>query len=144
MVGGDAHSDPRPVMTSEEVAACTGVTLRQLRHWNKLGLVGPKPRGQGVALKWSFSDAVKVAIVGELRSFSVPLSRCARIIASIPPGPMAKTKLVAGPHESMWMDEVDWQSPYMHQAGVLVVRPGELIDRLMEHLAEDDDEDDDD
>lgn len=41
-------------MTTEEVAACTGVTLRQLRHWNKLGLVGPKPRGQGVALKWSF------------------------------------------------------------------------------------------
>ena len=129
-------------MTSEEVAACTGVTLRQLRHWNALGIVGPKPRGQGVALKWRFSDAVKVAIVGELRSLGVPLSRCARIIASIPPGPMAKIKLVMTPEDSpLWLDVTDWRHPGLRAASVLVVRPDKLIAELMDNLAEDDDDD---
>ncbi len=121
-------------MNSEQIATCCDVTLRQLRHWNKLGIVGPKPRGSGKALEWSFADAVKVAIVAELRSFGVPLKRCARIIKSMPAGPMAKTKLVVEPHDSIWIDVSNWNSPALHRPAVLVIWPDKLIQRLNNHL----------
>lgn len=66
-------------MTTLEVSAQTGVTLRQLQHWAEKDLVAPT-RADGWRREWSPADIRSVKILADLRSRGVSLQRAKWIL----------------------------------------------------------------
>lgn len=64
--------------TSAEVAALTGISLRQLQWWDERGIVVPTREGHR---RWySMSDLTEVFVISELRRRGFPLQRVRKVI----------------------------------------------------------------
>ena len=64
--------------TSAEVAALTGISLRQLQWWDECGIVVPTREGHR---RWySMSDLTEVFVISELRRRGFPLQRVRKVI----------------------------------------------------------------
>lgn len=68
--------------TSTDVCHATAVSYRQLDHWATVGAVRPTVQadGSGTARRWSDADAVRVAMLGALRSSGVSLTRATGLL----------------------------------------------------------------
>jgi DNA-binding transcriptional MerR regulator len=67
--------------STAQVARLTGLTARQLDHWDRLGFVKPsvkKARGYGSARRYSFEDVVRLRVAARLRVAGLGLSRIRR------------------------------------------------------------------
>jgi len=66
------------VLTSNEVAALTGISLRQLQWWDERGLV--VPARQGHRRLYSLDDLAEVAVIAELRRKGFSLQRMRKVV----------------------------------------------------------------
>lgn len=77
--------------STAEVARLTGLSARQLDHWDRQGFVRPsveKARGYGSARRYSFADVVRLRVAARLRANGVGLARirrCAEALARLDP-----------------------------------------------------------
>ena len=77
--------------STAEVARLTGLTARQLDHWDRQGFVRPsveKANGYGSARRYSFADVVRLRVAARLRANGVGLARirrCAEALARLDP-----------------------------------------------------------
>ncbi len=77
--------------STSEVARLTGLTPRQLDHWDRQGFVRPsveRARGYGSARRYSFADVVRLRVAARLRASGVGLARirrCAEALARLDP-----------------------------------------------------------
>jgi DNA-binding transcriptional MerR regulator len=92
--------------STAQVARLTGLTPRQLDHWDRLGFVRPSVRkasGYGSARRYSFGDVVRLRVAARLRVAGLGLSRirrCAQALTRLggEPGGLGGVRLiVAGP-----------------------------------------------
>lgn len=90
---------------SSEAARLAGVSLRQLDHWDRVGLVSPslaEAAGRGSARFYSFRDLVLLAAAARLRELGLGLSALRRAVeelAALPEleAPVPETYLVVRP-----------------------------------------------
>ena len=66
------------LLTSNEVAALTGISLRQLQWWDERGLV--VPARQGHRRLYSLDDLAEVAVIAELRRKGFSLQRMRKVV----------------------------------------------------------------
>jgi DNA-binding transcriptional MerR regulator len=77
--------------STAEVARLTGLTARQLDHWDRQGFVRPsveRASGYGSARRYSFGDVVRLRVAARLRANGVGLARirrCAQALARLDP-----------------------------------------------------------
>ncbi|MFB3917982.1 MAG: MerR family transcriptional regulator [Terriglobales bacterium] len=64
--------------TSNEVAALTGMTPRQLQWWDERGIVVPAREGR--RRLYSLDDLAEVAVIGQLRARGFSLQRVRKVI----------------------------------------------------------------
>ena len=64
--------------TSREVAARTGITLRQLQWWDERGIVVPARRGHKRV--YSLEDLSEIAVICELRERGFPLQKVRNVV----------------------------------------------------------------
>jgi DNA-binding transcriptional MerR regulator len=72
--------------STAQVARLTGLTPRQLDHWDRLGFLRPslqRARGYGSARRYSFADVVRLRVAARLRASGVALSRIRRCAAAL-------------------------------------------------------------
>jgi hypothetical protein len=65
-------------LTSNEVAALTGISLRQLQWWDERGLVVPERKGH--RRLYSLDDLAEVAVIAELRRKGFSLQRMRKVV----------------------------------------------------------------
>jgi DNA-binding transcriptional MerR regulator len=66
------------LLTSNEVAALTGISLRQLQWWDERGLVVPERKGH--RRLYSLDDLAEVAVIAELRRKGFSLQRMRKVV----------------------------------------------------------------
>ena len=77
--------------STAEVARLTGLTARQLDHWDRKGFLRPsleRASGYGSARRYSFADVVRLRVAARLRASGVGLARirrCAEALAKLDP-----------------------------------------------------------
>ncbi len=77
--------------STAEAARLTGLTPRQLDHWDRQGFLHPsieKANGYGSTRRYSFADVVRLRVAARLRANGVGLARirrCARALARLDP-----------------------------------------------------------
>ncbi|HWZ85290.1 MAG TPA: MerR family transcriptional regulator [Thermoanaerobaculia bacterium] len=77
--------------STAEVARLTGLSARQLDHWDRLGFLRPsleRASGYGSSRRYSFADVVRLRVAARLRASGVGLARirkCADALARLDP-----------------------------------------------------------
>ncbi len=77
--------------STAEVARLTGLTARQLDHWDRQGFLRPsleRASGYGSSRRYSFADVVRLRVAARLRAGGVGLARirrCAEALARLDP-----------------------------------------------------------
>ena len=77
--------------STAEAARLTGLSPRQLDHWDRKGFLGPsleRATGYGSARRYSFADVVRLRVAARLRAGGVGLARirkCAEALARLDP-----------------------------------------------------------
>ena len=70
-----------PGFSTGQAARLTGLTARQLDHWDRKGFLKPSlepARGYGSKRRYSFADVVRLRVAARLRAAGVGLSRIQR------------------------------------------------------------------
>ena len=97
--------------STAEAARLSGLTPRQLDHWDRLGFLSPslqRASGYGSARRYSFADLVRLRIAARLRRSGVNLSdlrRCAEALQSLDgasDGDLAGARLVVAGDRVLW------------------------------------------
>ena len=77
--------------STAEAARLTGLSARQLDHWDRKGFLRPslqQAAGYGTTRRYSFADVVRLRVAARLRAHGVGLSRirrCADALARLDP-----------------------------------------------------------
>ncbi len=77
--------------STADVARLTGLTARQLDHWDRKGFLRPsleRASGYGSTRRYSFADVVRLRVAARLRASGVGLARirrCAEALARLDP-----------------------------------------------------------
>lgn len=87
---------------TSEAAKLTGLTRRQLDHWDRTGFIRPSlapAAGKGSARFYSFTDVVQLRVAKELRGTGVPLQALRKVVEYLRKvegidGPLAEARLV--------------------------------------------------
>lgn len=95
--------------STAEAARLTGLTARQLDHWDRLGFLRPsleRASGYGSARRYSFADIVRLRVAARLRSNGVGLARirrCAEALARLDPAAdLGKARLMVAGSSVLW------------------------------------------
>lgn len=95
--------------STAEAARLTGLTARQLDHWDRKGFVRPsveKAAGYGTARRYSFADVVRLRVAARLRAGGVGLARirrCADALARLDPSQdLARARLIVVGTSVLW------------------------------------------
>ncbi len=95
--------------STAEAARLTGLTARQLDHWDRNGFVQPsveRASGYGSARRYSFADVVRLRVAARLRASGVGLARirrCAEALARLDPAAdLAKARLLVVGTSVLW------------------------------------------
>ena len=95
--------------STAETARLTGLTARQLDHWDRKGFVRPsagKASGYGSARRYSFADVVRLRVAARLRASGVGLARirrCADALAKLDPSAdLGKARLLVVGSSVLW------------------------------------------
>jgi DNA-binding transcriptional MerR regulator len=97
--------------STAEVARLTGLSPRQLDHWDRLGFLKPslaKASGYGSARRYSFADVVRLRVAARLRASGVGLARirrCAEALSRLDDtgaGDLARARLLVVGKRVLW------------------------------------------
>jgi DNA-binding transcriptional MerR regulator len=95
--------------STAEAARLTGLTPRQLDHWDRRGFLRPsleRAAGYGTARRYSFADIVRLRVAARLRANGVGLSRirrCAQALARLDPtADLADARLLVIGSSVLW------------------------------------------
>lgn len=81
----------RQGFSTAETARLTGLTSRQLDHWDRMGFLRPsleRASGYGSTRRYSFADVVRLRVAARLRAAGIGLPkirRCAEALARLEP-----------------------------------------------------------
>ncbi|MEU4094225.1 MerR family transcriptional regulator [Streptomyces sp. NPDC026673] len=78
MIGND---DDRRLWSIGEVARATGTTIRTLRHYDEIGLLGASARTASGHRRYTADDVRRLYRVRALRALGLPLDEIARVLA---------------------------------------------------------------
>jgi DNA-binding transcriptional MerR regulator len=95
--------------STAETARLTGLTPRQLDHWDRKGFVRPtaeRASGYGSTRRYSFADIVRLRVAARLRQNGVGLARirrCAEALAKLDPAAdLVKARLLVVGSSVLW------------------------------------------
>ena len=95
--------------STAEVARLTGLSARQLDHWDREGFLRPsleRASGYGSARRYSFADVVRLRVAARLRAAGVGLARirrCAEVLARLDPGAdLGQARLIVAGTSVLW------------------------------------------
>jgi DNA-binding transcriptional MerR regulator len=95
--------------STAEAARLTGLTPRQLDHWDRQGFLRPsleRAAGYGSARRYSFADIVRLRVAARLRVNGVGLARirrCAQALARLDPtADLADARLLVIGSSVLW------------------------------------------
>jgi DNA-binding transcriptional MerR regulator len=97
--------------STAQVSRLTGLSVRQLDHWDRQGFVRPSvahARGYGSARRYSFEDLVRLRVAGKLRAAGFGLSKirqCVRTLQKLDPSKkgMADVRLLVVGNRVLWV-----------------------------------------
>jgi DNA-binding transcriptional MerR regulator len=92
-----------------ETARLTGLSPRQLDHWDRKGFLRPsleQAAGYGSARRYSFADVVRLRVAARLRAAGIGLARvrrCAEALARFDPGSdLGEARLLVVGNRVLW------------------------------------------
>ena len=95
--------------STAEVARLTGLSARQLDHWDRKGFLRPsleRASGYGSARRYSFADVVRLRVAARLRASGVGLARirrCAEALARLDPSAdLGRARLMVVGSSVLW------------------------------------------
>jgi DNA-binding transcriptional MerR regulator len=95
--------------STAELARLTGLSARQLDHWDRKGFLRPsleKASGYGSARRYSFADVVRLRVAARLRASGVGLARirrCAEALARLDPSAdLGRARLMVVGSSVLW------------------------------------------
>jgi DNA-binding transcriptional MerR regulator len=95
--------------STADVARLTGLTARQLDHWDRQGFLRPsleRAHGYGSTRRYSFADVVRLRVAARLRANGVGLARirrCAAALAKLDPAAdLGKARLLVAGSSVLW------------------------------------------
>src|SRR5512143_4015594 len=95
--------------STAEAARLTGLSARQLDHWDRNGFLGPsleRASGYGSIRRYSFADVVRLRVAARLRAAGVGLARirkCAASLARLDPGAdLGRARLIVSGSSVLW------------------------------------------
>src|SRR3982750_3938496 len=95
--------------STAEAARLTGLTPRQLDHWDHKGFLRPsleRAAGYGSARRYSFADVVRLRVAARLRAEGVGLARirrCAEALARLDPeADLGQARLIVAGASVLW------------------------------------------
>ena len=98
--------------STAEAARLSGLTPRQLDHWDRLGFLRPsmqRASGYGSARRYSFADVVRLRVAARLRESGVglpSLRRCAEVLKRLDDagdGDIAGARLIVAGERVLWV-----------------------------------------
>ena len=97
--------------STAQVSRLTGLSVRQLDHWDRQGFVRPSvapARGYGSARRYSFEDLVRLRVAGKLRAAGFGLAKirqCVRTLQKLDPSKkgMADVRLLVVGSRVLWV-----------------------------------------
>ena len=101
----------RRSFSTAEVARLTGLTPRQLDHWDRLGFLRPslsRAAGSGSTRRYSYADVVRLRVAARLRASGVGLARlrrCAEALSRLDPegsGDLGRARLLVAGSRVLW------------------------------------------
>ncbi|HTO86343.1 MAG TPA: MerR family transcriptional regulator [Thermoanaerobaculia bacterium] len=101
----------RQSFSTADVARLTGLTPRQLDHWDRQGFLRPsleQASGYGSMRRYSFADVVRLRVAARLRAAGIGLQRirrCADALARLEPegpGDLAGARLLVVGNQVLW------------------------------------------
>jgi DNA-binding transcriptional MerR regulator len=101
----------RNSFSTAETARLTGLSARQLDHWDRLGFLRPsveRASGYGSSRRYSFADVVRLRVAARLRAAGIGLPkirRCADALARLEPegaGDLAEARLLVAGNRVLW------------------------------------------
>jgi DNA-binding transcriptional MerR regulator len=100
----------RQSFSTAEAARLTGLSPRQLDHWDRQGFLGPsleRAAGYGSARRYSFADVVRLRVAAMLRAAGVGLARirrCAEELSRLDPeqSDLGQARLLVAGNRVLW------------------------------------------
>jgi DNA-binding transcriptional MerR regulator len=99
----------RSSFSTAETARLTGLSPRQLDHWDRKGFLKPSlepATGYGSARRYSFADVVRLKVAARLRAAGIGLARicrCAEALARLDPvSDLAEARLLVVGNRVLW------------------------------------------
>ncbi len=101
--------DVRQSFSTADAARLTGLTARQLDHWDRQGFLRPsleRASGYGSARRYSFADVVRLRVAARLRAAGIGLTRirrCAEALARLDAeADLGKARLLVVGNRVLW------------------------------------------
>jgi DNA-binding transcriptional MerR regulator len=123
--------------STAQVARLTGLSTRQLDHWDRLGFLSPSlasARGYGSKRRYSFGDVVRLRVAGRLRAAGFGLKEVRRVVETLrrldPSSPdVAGARLLVAQGRVLWA-RTDSELVDLLQGGqlMLVFPVGETVE----------------
>jgi len=122
--------------STAQVARLTGLSARQLDHWDRLGFLSPslaRAAGYGSRRRYSFADVVRLRLAGRLRSAGFGLSAVRRVVETIrrldPTKPeITSARLLVSGRRVLWASTDSELVDLLHGGQLMLVFPvGETV-----------------
>jgi DNA-binding transcriptional MerR regulator len=133
--------------STAQVARLTGLSARQLDHWDRLGFFPPSvagARGYGSRRRYSFGDVVRLRVAGRLRASGFGLKEVRRVVETLrrldPSRPdVSGARLLVAQGRVLWARTDSELVDLLHGGQLMLVFPvGETVEdvaRAAESLA---------
>jgi len=137
--------------STAQVARLTGLSARQLDHWDRLGFLSPslaRAAGYGSRRRYSFADVVRLRLAGRLRAAGFGLAEVRRVVEMLrrldPTRPdITGARLLVAGQRVLWASSDSELVDLLQEGQLMLVFPvGEAVAdvaRAVESLAEESD-----
>lgn len=127
---------------TSEVARLTGLTRRQLDHWDRTGFVRPslaQAEGRGSARFYSFQDVVQLKVAKELRKAGVSLQALRKVVEYLQKAggldvPLAEARLVVSGSDVLLLNSQEELVSILSAPGQGVLRIVLDLPKVVEEL----------
>ena len=122
--------------STAQVARLTGLSARQLDHWDRLGFLVPSvagAAGYGSRRRYSFGDVVRLRLAGKLRAAGFGLAQVRRVVETLrrldPARPgLVGARLIVSGGRVLWASSDSELVDLLHGGQLMLVFPvGEAV-----------------
>jgi DNA-binding transcriptional MerR regulator len=123
--------------STAQVARLTGLSARQLDHWDRLGFFSPSlasAKGYGSKRRYSFGDVVRFRVASRLRAAGFGLKEVRRVVETLrrldPSSPdIAGARLLVAPGNVLWARTDSELVDLLHGGQLMLIFPvGEAVE----------------